>query len=227
MLAASCADPDADSAAEERIADLREAGRAKTAEAGPPDAADRAAEPAPAPEELVAAAFDRARAGIRDPNPEVAVEAVRAVGRLRTDRTIDVLLDIATADARPALRFEATTLLARLDDPRVRPALRRILRDDADAHVRAAAALGLAKVGTVADALVLVEAAEEAFRRGDLETESAAVGAVERLMGYGVRYEATDAAEAREAAIDRLRYWAERRTVPRARGPGDAPPPAE
>ncbi|MCI0340072.1 MAG: HEAT repeat domain-containing protein [Planctomycetales bacterium] len=102
----------------------------------------------------------------READPEAATAAAEALGACAGAAEVEKLLR-GLPHAPPRGRILAAAALGRTADPRGREALRRLLSEDGDPHVRAAAALAL---GPVADA----EDVERLVRRGDLDTDPAA-----------------------------------------------------
>jgi HEAT repeat protein len=120
------------------------------------------------------AAAPALRAAMRDPDPEVAAAAVRALGQIGDGLTVPDMVAMLQAERRPwFVRVATAGALAALDDPASAPALADALRED-QWDVRAAVAHALVAVGpaglrAVAEALPRLDDAAVAHVAGTLD----------------------------------------------------------
>jgi len=186
LVAGGCSDPTASlgsGSTEETIKALRACTRTRD-----PDVVDRVAD------------------AVSHRDTMVAAEAVRCLGRMRTDPAVEVLEGIAAGDRdrRSALRQEAVIQLGRQRQASdtARATLREVVQLDPDPRVRAAAATSLAQHRSLLDVPLLIEVAE---RETDRVVQARAVGAVERLVGLRFGYDPTASKAERQGALQRLR----------------------
>jgi HEAT repeat protein len=134
----------------------------------------------------------------------VAVEAVRALGSMRTARAVEILGEVASGgrDKRNAIRQEAVIQLGRQQEAEVLEVLRKVVKVDPDPRVRAAAVTSIAWQRSLKDVPLLVEVAET---ETDRVVQTRAVRAVEQLVSLGFGYDPASSAEERKKAIERMR----------------------
>lgn len=134
----------------------------------------------------------------------VAVEAVRALGSMRTARAIEILGEVASGarDKRNAIRQEAAIQLGRQQGPEALEVLRKVVKVDPDPGVRAAAITSLRWRQSLKDVPLLVEVAET---ETDRVVQARAVRAVEQLVSLRFGYDPASSAEERQKAIGRMR----------------------
>jgi len=136
----------------------------------------------------------------------VAAEAVRSLGRMRHEKAVAVIQDIAagTLDRRSAVRQEAVIQLGRQRQAseEVLGTLREVVTVDPDPRVRAAAATSIAQQRSLMDVALLIDVAEQ---ETDPVVQARAVGAVEKMVGLRFGYDPTASKDEREAALQRLR----------------------
>jgi HEAT repeat protein len=99
-------------------------------------------------------------ARLRDASPRVRESAARIAAYLGDDASLDGLVDLC-ADEAPTVRRAAVEHLANFDESRVVDTIRRLLRSDSDATVRAAAARGLGRTDHESAPRALLEAMED------------------------------------------------------------------
>jgi len=155
---------------------------------------------------------DKVARAVARPEPAVAAEAVRSLGRMRNPRAVRTLIRIASSAAEPraTVRREAVVQLGRRrDDPDAVAALRQAVQADADPRVRAAAATGLGWRRSPADVPLLLEVAET---DADPMVQACAVSAVERWVGLRFRYDPHASPDARRRVLEQVREMAMRTT---------------
>lgn len=89
-----------------------------------------------------------------DDDALVRLSAAESLGRLRYGASADALMRILVTDEDPLVKVHAAEALERIGDPRSVPGLARAL-DDADAQVRAYAAVSISGLGGQASTTVL------------------------------------------------------------------------
>jgi len=137
----------------------------------------------------------------------LAAEAVRALGRMRVPRAVDVLCEVASGarGRRDAIRQEAVTQLGRQESPKALAVLRQVVKMDPDPRVRVAAITSLAWQRSLEDVPLLVQVAET---ESDPVVQARAVGAVEGLVSLKFGYEPSAPPEERQEALRRMRSLA-------------------
>jgi len=118
-------------------------------------------------------AIDVLGAGVTDRDAEVRQQSIRALGEIESPAAIDVLAP-ALEDDDPKTRELAVWALGEIEDARAVPALSQVLRTDADAAIRLAAARALGEI----ESRNAVEALSAALADGDARVRAMAVWAL-------------------------------------------------
>jgi len=146
------------------------------------------------------AAAERVASVARHEDTATATEAIVALGRMSSVRSVDALAEVATKEERAELRQLAITALAQRPTAGAAETFRQVVRNDAAPEVRAAAAMGLASQGAMDDVTLLVEAA-------GVETDPAAtrseVTALGTLLGVRFPYDPNEPPEVRQERLAR------------------------
>jgi HEAT repeat protein len=143
--------------------------------------------------------------GVKDPNPEVAVEAVRNLGSIRRPAAVTALKKVATADQRDVVRQEAVAQLGKVGGREAMGVLRQAARVDPDPRVRETAAYGFAIHRSFEDVPLLVEIAET---EQDPVVQTRAVRAIEMILGMTFKYDPGAPLAVRKEALARIHLQA-------------------
>jgi len=122
---------------------------------------------------------------VKDPNQDVAVEAVRNLGTIRRPPAVAALKKVATTDQRDPVRVEAVARLGMVGGEEAKGVLRQAARVDPDPRVREEAAMGFALQRSFEDVPLLVEIAET---EQDPVVQTRAVRAIEMILGMTFKY---------------------------------------
>ena len=135
----------------------------------------------------------------RSEDAAAASQAITALGRVRSDRAVEALNDVAVQEQRAALRHLAVVSLSRQGGPKATDTLRRVIANDPAAPVRAEAAMGLAVVGSMDDVPLLVQVA-----RAETDPVAAAgeLTALGTLTGVEFVYDPNEPPEVRRKHIE-------------------------
>jgi hypothetical protein len=131
-----------------------------------------------------------------------AQAAVRAVALMPRRGAAAVLARVATEDRRPEVREEAALALSYCPGPQAVQVLREVVRKDAAAPVRAAAAIGMGRVGSLADVEFLLGVGDS---DPDCVVQYQAVGALERILGIGFTFEPNLPEDQRRLTLEKVR----------------------
>jgi len=133
---------------------------------------------------------------------QVAAEAVRALGAIRSVEAATALKRVAVEERRPEVREEVAYQLGLQGEEVPAPFLEQLILRDTSPRVRAAAASSLGRLRVWVDIPLLVDVAE---KDADAMVQSRAVAAVESMIGIGVGYDSRASAPERRKALARLR----------------------
>jgi len=133
---------------------------------------------------------------------QVAAEAVRALGAIRSAEAATALKRVAVEERRPEVREEVAYQLGLQGEEAPAQFLEQLILRDASPRVRAAAASSLGRLRVWVDIPLLVDVAE---KDADAMVQSRAVAAVESTIGVGVGYDWRASVQERRKALVRLR----------------------
>lgn len=146
--------------------------------------------------------FAAAAQAISHDDVMTARAAVRAIGRMPQRGAAPVLAKVLAADNRPEVREEAAVALSYCAAPEAAQVLREVVRKDAAAPVRAAAAIGMGRVGNLSDVELLLNVGDS---DPDRLVQYQAVGALERILGIGFTFEPNLPEDRRRLTLEKVR----------------------